>query len=48
MRNSEYLLYDQPNGATTSFIVGNTVVPAPAYFPEIKGDEDLKAILGAN
>lgn len=48
MRNSEYLLYDQPNGATTSFIVGNTVIPAPAYFPEIKGDEDLKAMMRAS
>jgi len=41
----EFLIHDQPAKITTSFIVGNAIVKAPAFIPEIKGDEDLRALL---
>lgn len=43
--NAEFLIYDQPAKKTTSFIAGNAIVRAPAFIPEIKGDEDLRALL---
>lgn len=43
--NYEFLLHDQPSRSTTSFIVGDAIVRAPAFIPEIKGDEDLRALL---
>lgn len=45
MNANQFLIYDQPSSQTTSFKVGNAVVPAPAYIPEIKGIEDLIALL---
>ena len=45
MRNNAFLLYDEPSGATTSFVVGNYVIQAPVFIPEIKKDEDLKVLL---
>lgn len=43
--NGEFLMYDQPTKKTTSFVAGNAIVRAPAFIPEIKGDEDLRALL---
>jgi hypothetical protein len=45
MNDSGFLIYDSPAGETTSFVAGNAIVQAPAYIPEIKGDEDIKALL---
>jgi len=45
MKNSAFLIYDAPNGATTSFVVGNDVIPAPAFIPEVKNEEDIRALL---
>lgn len=43
--NYQFLIQDPPSRVTTSFIVGNAIVSAPAFIPEIKGDEDLRALL---
>lgn len=42
---TKYLLQDMPDGSTNSFLVGNVVVPAPSYIPEIKGAEDIQVLL---
>jgi|GEM_PF-1574142 hypothetical protein len=39
------LRYDNPSKTATSFKVGNSFYPAPAYIPEIKGEEDLTVLL---
>lgn len=38
-------MHDQPQKLTNSFLIGNVVVPAPAYIPEIKGPEDIETLL---
>ncbi len=40
-----YLRYDNLSKTVTSFKVGNVFYPAPAYIPEIKGEEDLNVLL---
>ena len=42
---SLYLRHDNPSKTATSFKVGNVFYPAPAYIPEIKGEEDLNVLL---
>jgi hypothetical protein len=36
-----HLRYDNPSKTATSFKIGNAFCPAPAYLPEIKGEEVL-------
>lgn len=45
MRSNAFLLHDEPSGATTSFVVGDHVIQAPVFIPEVKKDEDLKVLL---
>jgi hypothetical protein len=41
----QFLVFDQPAGRTTSYLIGDIVIPAPSFIPEIKGDEDIEVIL---
>ncbi|MGA2122499.1 MAG: hypothetical protein ABSG49_10755 [Methanoregula sp.] len=41
----QFLVFDQPAGRTTSYLIGDVVIPAPSFIPEIKGDEDIEVIL---
>jgi hypothetical protein len=46
MMSEQFLIYDQETDLkTTSFKIGETIIPAPAYIPEIKGPEDIRALL---
>lgn len=40
-----HLRYDNPSKTATSFKIGDAFCQAPAYLPEIKGEEDLNVLL---
>jgi hypothetical protein len=40
-----FLKYDNPSKTATSFKVGSAFFPAPAFIPEIKGEDDLVVLL---
>jgi hypothetical protein len=40
-----HLRYDNLSKTATSFKIGDTFCQAPAYLPEIKGEEDLNVLL---
>jgi hypothetical protein len=45
MEQKQFLILDQPHERTTSFLIGDTVISAPSFIPEVKGEEDLEVLL---
>jgi len=46
MNDNQFLIYDrETNSRTTSYRVGDFIIPAPTYIPEVKNVEDIRALL---